>query len=184
MEFSKTLEAAKNGSKEDLGIVLEACRSYMTLVADRRIPRALRGQIRPSSLVQEAYLKACKGVGDFQGKTEAQLTAWLRQILYRCLLSTLQHQPNQRIPVQLEEHFSEATEETPLSEFVNRESADALASAIEHLPPHYRLAVELHHFHGHSFAKIGETLGCSAEAARKFWVRAQIKLGQAMARYR
>jgi len=181
MEFSKTLEAAKNGSKEDLGKVLEACRSYMTLVADQRIPRALRGQIRPSSLVQEAYLRACKGVEDFHGKTEAQLAAWLRQILFRCLLSTLEHRPKS---VTLMENTPDEAEETPLLQAVNRECADALYAAIERLPPHYRLAVELHHFHGLSFGEIGETLECSSEAARKLWVRAQYKLGQAMAQYR
>src|SRR3954467_7106953 len=43
------------------------------------------GKGRPPDLVQEALLKAHQHFDQFQGRTEAELAGWLRQILARCL---------------------------------------------------------------------------------------------------
>jgi RNA polymerase sigma factor (sigma-70 family) len=57
-----------------------------------------------------------------------------------------------------------------------REEMTALDSALSRLPENYRRVLHLRYQEKQSFAKIGEALSCSAEAARKLWARAVIHL--------
>jgi RNA polymerase sigma-70 factor (ECF subfamily) len=177
MPFSCTLEAARNGSGPALGSILESCHGYIAAVAARQVPRRLRGRIRPSSLVQETYLRACQNFDRFRGRSERQLLAWLRQIMLHCLINLLR-QPQFRRPVHpLPAGLAGRTAE-PDRQAADLEGARALTAALDRLPAHYRLAIELRHFHRLSFEEVGHVLGCSAEAARKVWARAQAKLGE------
>src|SRR4051812_38290154 len=60
-------------------------RNYLRLVARTGLGAALRGKADPSDLVQETLLKAHQHFAQFQGATEPELVAWLRQILARNL---------------------------------------------------------------------------------------------------
>src|SRR5262245_31519173 len=177
MPFTSALAAARNGSGEALGEILESCRGYISTVVSRQLPRKLQGRVRPSSLVQETYLRACRHFDSFRGDSERQLLAWLKQIMLHCLLNLLR-QPEFRMSVQdLPAQLAGRTE-APAQQAADRECARALEQALERLPAHYRLAIELHHFNGLTWAEIGNILGCTAEAARKLWARAQVKLGE------
>ncbi|HEX3147101.1 MAG TPA: sigma-70 family RNA polymerase sigma factor [Gemmataceae bacterium] len=181
MPFSSTLAAARTGSEPALGALLESCHGYVAAVAARQVPQALQGRVRPSSLVQETYLRACRNFDQFHGQSERQLLAWLRQILLYCLANVLRRpefrRPLAPLPVEL------AGREPPPDEQVTAtERSRAVGQAIARLPAHYQVAIELRHFDGFSFEEVGRVLGCSAEAARKVWVRAQAKLGEELQR--
>jgi RNA polymerase sigma-70 factor, ECF subfamily len=182
MQFTTTLEAARNGSGPALGTILESCRGYIGAIAVRRLPHRLRGRVRPSSLVQETYLRACSNFGQFRGQSERQLLAWLRQIMLRCVLNLLR-QPEFRRSVQTLPFDLAGPAEGPAERSADAEAAQALTRSLEQLPVHYRLAIELRHFDRLSFEEVGHVLGCSAEAARKVWARAQAKLGRELQKF-
>src|ERR1700676_4562408 len=75
------LERARSGDTEARGRLLEAYRSYLTLLARVQLGRRLQGKVDPSDLVQEAFLEAHRDFRQFRGQTEAELLAWLRRVL-------------------------------------------------------------------------------------------------------
>src|SRR5438128_12586041 len=81
------IAAARAGSTEALGQVLETCRQYLLLVANQQVPPELAAKLAPSDLVQETFLKAHREFAQFQGRTEAELLGWLRRILLNNLVS-------------------------------------------------------------------------------------------------
>lgn len=183
MAFTRSLDEARGGSGAALGEILGSCQGYMYAVASRQLPRKLLRRVSPSSLVQETYLRACRHFGQFRGRSERQLLAWLRQILLRSLINLLR-QPTYRVEeYELPEELS-ATTAAPARCAADREWLRALELALGRLPPHYRLAIELRHFSRLTFEEIGETLGCSMEAARKIWGRAHAKLGVELREFR
>src|SRR5436305_11185825 len=75
------LAAARAGSTEALGRVLETCRRYLLLVAERQLDPKLRAKGGASDLVQQTFLEAQRDFARFQGTSEAELLAWLSRLL-------------------------------------------------------------------------------------------------------
>src|SRR5262245_38117064 len=75
------LEAARHGSPEAVGKLIDGCRQYLLLIADEQVDAALAVKVAPSDLVQETLFKAHREFEQFGGQNEAALLGWLRQIL-------------------------------------------------------------------------------------------------------
>jgi RNA polymerase sigma-70 factor (ECF subfamily) len=73
------------GEEDNPGQSLERYRDYLLLLARIQLDRGLQAKLDPSDLVQESLLKAHRNWGQFRGRTEAELAAWLRAILARHL---------------------------------------------------------------------------------------------------
>src|SRR5262249_36467907 len=80
-ELERHLAAARAGSPEDLGRLLEACRGHLLLLARRELDGELRAKGSASDLVQETFLEAHRDFPAFRGTSPAELLAWLRQLL-------------------------------------------------------------------------------------------------------
>src|SRR6516162_2690961 len=68
---------------------LEDYRDYLRLLARARVGALLRARLDPSDLVQQTLLVAHRQAGQFRGTTQAELAAWLGQILDRQLANLL-----------------------------------------------------------------------------------------------
>ena len=75
------LAAARAGSREALGRVLEGCRRYLLGVAEGELDPDLRSKGGASDIVQETFLEAQRDFARFQGSSPEELRAWLRQVL-------------------------------------------------------------------------------------------------------
>jgi RNA polymerase sigma-70 factor (ECF subfamily) len=171
------LTAARSGSREALGQVLEFYRQDLLELAQRELHPELRGKGGASDLVQETFLKAQRGFGEFHGTTPAELHAWLRAILRnhlanfsRCYRGTDKRQLGREVV--LDEQRLKSSAGSPSSAAMRREHAELLEKALEHLPDHYLQVILLRHRENLSFEEIGQTMSRSAEAARKLWERA------------
>jgi RNA polymerase sigma-70 factor (ECF subfamily) len=184
----RRIDAAKQGSREAIGEVLEACRLYLLLVATQHLAPELRGKDGVSDLVQETFLEAHRDFGQFQGKSEEELLGWLRGILLHNVADLgRRYRDSEMRQVAREVALADfprgalqeglvAPTQTPSAQAVAREEDAEMQRALEQLPEQYRQVIVLHHRERLPFEEVGRRLGRSAEAARKLWARAVEKL--------
>jgi RNA polymerase sigma-70 factor (ECF subfamily) len=162
----------------------------LLLIAERELDADLHAKLGPSDLVQESLLEAQRDFGRFHGVTEADLHAWLRQILRNNLANIREHYRNTQkrqigrelsldaIGNGLDDECLATGEPSPSKQAIARERSAELERALSLLPAHYQEALRLRHQENCSFEEIGQRTGRSAEAARKLWGRAVEQLKQ------
>ena len=91
---------------------LEHFREYLRVLARLQIDPRLRRKLDPSDVVQETLLKAHERREQFRGTTDAELAAWLRQILANQLAEALRLYTRQARDVNLERSLEAAVEES------------------------------------------------------------------------
>lgn len=181
------LERAREGDVQALGTLLEEYREYLRLLARPRVGRGLQVRLDPSDLVQEVLLEAHRDFGQFLGRTEAELTAWLRRILVRNLADQVKHHQSQRRDYTREQPLELLVEQahealaaplsTPSAHAARREQAVVLANALTQLSDDYREVITRRHVEGQSFEAIAAATGRSPGAVRMLWMRALERLG-------
>ena len=178
---------ARAGDQKALGALLNMYRQYLSLIARLQIDQRLKTKFAPSDLVQETFLCAKRGLGEFRGNTEAELMAWLRRIMANRLLDLNRRYSRQSRDVRREqqlarnmEHSSamihnllpSSPESSPSESMIRREQAVLLANALAALPEHYRDVLVLRHLEGRQIAEVAEQLGRSVPSVKNIWVRA------------
>ena len=167
-----------NDLTKDGGHVLERFRAYLRLLARLHLDPRLKGKLDPSDVVQQTLLQAFQGLGQFRGKSEGELAAWLRQILARNLAMAVREFAREKRNVQRERSIEAAIEasssrleawlaaeqSSPSERAERNEQALRLAEALEQLPEAQREALVLQHWQGQSLAEIAQHMGRSPEA--------------------
>ena len=181
---ARWITEARNGSRPALNQLFQACFPYLLAVAHREFSAALRSRLDPGDVVQDTLMKAWRRFPQFRGQSEADLLAWLRQILRRNLANERRRHlrtamRSTRLEVELAEaalmqlpDTADSDAELPGRRALVRERQEALEDALRQLPDHYRQALCLRAQEELTFAQVGERLRCSAEAARKLCRRA------------
>jgi RNA polymerase sigma-70 factor (ECF subfamily) len=182
----------RRGATHRLGELLDAYRKYLHLLAKTQIDEKLRGRISASDLVQEAMLGAYRDFPQFQGSSEQQLLAWLRQILINRLhVFVQQHVLAQKRDVrreisleQLRTASARSTATLPTSAILadrgsspsqiamRRENAVVLANYLAGLTPQHREIIELRTLRGLPFEQIARQMNRTTGAVRMLWLRA------------
>jgi DNA-directed RNA polymerase specialized sigma24 family protein len=80
-DIAAWLAAARAGSREALGQVLQTCQNYLLLVANQQLDAGPQAKGGASDLVQDTFLAAQRDFTQFHGTSEGELRAWLRQVL-------------------------------------------------------------------------------------------------------
>lgn len=187
------IAAARQGCQKSLGDLAERYRRYLLHVANDSLNPALRAKVAPSDLVQEAMLVAHRSFRTFEGGSEAELLAWLRQIVHfralqaaRRYFCTAARDPRCEIPMDgvqpISPELMPDREVTPCARLLAKEEVGRLEEALAALDEAPRKIIKMRSARM-SFAQIGERLGCSAEAARKRWTRAIAQLRLPMTEY-
>jgi RNA polymerase sigma-70 factor (ECF subfamily) len=183
-EFVHWIDAARAGSREALGKSLEACRRYLLGIARNEMAPQLQGKGGASDIVQETFLEAQRSFGHFQGKSQAELRAWLRQLLHHRVAKfgrryrTTQKRRLDRERVLPADHLLQHTNgtrlavlTTPSGLMMADEQAALLRDAVARLPEEYQRVIALRFGERCSFEEIGQRMQRSANAARLLWLR-------------
>ncbi len=144
-----------------------------------RLPPAARARLDTADLEQEAALRLLQGLGGHNFRGVSAFAAWVRKLTDHLVLDLHRRQHAQKrdaaADTRISAHDIELQSRSPESRLDEVAAADALLAELARLKPEYGAALMLHHF-GFSMAEIGETLGCSTEAARKLVSRARLRL--------
>jgi RNA polymerase sigma-70 factor, ECF subfamily len=183
--------AARAGSREALGGILEGCRRYLLAIAERQLDRELRAKGGASDLVQETFLEAQRDFARFQGTSPDELRAWLRQVLLnnvgaftRRFVATGKRAVGREVALQADGSsvavgdMLAGSTASPSGLAIEQEQAAALRHALGRLPDEYLQVVVLRFEEKRSFEEIGQLTGRSPAAARKVWSRAMERLRQ------
>jgi RNA polymerase sigma-70 factor (ECF subfamily) len=184
------IECARRDA-EVLDRLLESYRNYLRLLARTGIGDTLRGKADPSDLVQEALLKAHQSFAQFHGRTEAELAAWLRQILARNLADLVRRYrgtaarqvTRERSLEALLDESSEALgrllaadEPSPSEAAQRRELSVVLADALADLSTDYRDVLVLRSIEERDWDDVAQRMGRTPGAVRLLWARALKRL--------
>jgi RNA polymerase sigma-70 factor (ECF subfamily) len=155
------------------GPSLERFRPYLRVLARMHLDPRLRGKLDPSDVVQQTFLQAHRAWPTFRGQTEAELAAWLRQILARTLAHAVRDFGRDCRDVARERPLQEAVEassarveawlaaeqSSPSEQAQRNEERLRLAEALAALPEAQREAVVLHYWHRQTVQEISAALG-------------------------
>lgn len=131
------------------------------------MPAFLQGKLDASDVVQQTLIRANQAASEFQGNSEAQEAAWLRQILANQLADELRRYGRDKRDLGRERSLKAAFDDsstrlaaclpadqsTPSQQAMRMERAVILAEAMARLPQDQRLVVELHHLKGCSLSE-------------------------------
>ena len=183
------MAAARCGTDEALGQLLECCRQYLLSVANAEFDVDLRTKGGASDLVQETFLEAVRIFDRFHGDSLEELRLWLRAILCNKLATfTRGYRDTAKRRVGLEfdlagrSTYAEPADPipTPSGMMMHAEQATALTAALGRLPEHYRQVIVWRQMEDLSFEAMAGRLGRSEAAVRKLWLRALQYLQQEM----
>lgn len=189
-DAEQLLAAARKGSSEALGQLLDQCRRYLLAVANREMPADLKTKAGPSDLVQDSLAEGLQQFVHFTGNTGEDLRHWLTAILrnklgnFRQSFQRAKRQASRE--VSLDAGIPGAAPAlvddlpSPSSVVGCQEQADALLRALCRLPEVYRQVIYWRNWEKQPFAEIGRRLNRSEDAARMVWARAIDQLGQVM----
>src|SRR5262249_11646826 len=178
------LHLVRAGSRDALGRLLDGYRDYLLLIAQRELDPDLKAKGGASDLVQETFLEAQRDFAQFHGASEAELLAWLRQLLLNNVANfTRQFRETAKRCVDREvslggdrSSFNQAAEvagdaPTPSDVAVRHEQAEAVERALARMPDDYRAVLQLRYREELPFEEVAQRMSRSANAVRKLWAR-------------
>ncbi len=165
-------------------------RGYLAFLARHHLSNRYNGKVDRSDIVQQTLLNAYSARAQCQGKQEAEILAWLRQILVHVIshatreLHTKQRDINreQSIAADLDassmriECFLTDKEPSPSQALVRKDRLRIVAAAIESLPEDQRQVVVLRYWEEKSMQEIAELLDKSTYAVAGLRYRAMKEL--------
>jgi RNA polymerase sigma-70 factor (ECF subfamily) len=157
---------------------LERFRSYLYVLAGRHVDRRLQGKVDASDVVQLTLLQALAAWNQFRGRSDAELAAWLRQILARQLANTARDIGRQKrdaarersLEVALDQSAARlemvlaAADSSPSQHAQRNEQFLQLTEALAQLPDAQREAIVLHHLEQRSLEEVGRHMDRTAVA--------------------
>jgi RNA polymerase sigma-70 factor (ECF subfamily) len=174
------------------GWPLEHFREYLRMLARLQLDPLLQGKLDPSDVVQQTLLKAHAKQAQFRGRTQAEFTAWLRQILANCLAEEARRFGTAARDVALEHSLQDALSASAArleaclvldgsspSDIADRnEQIVRLSNALAQLPDDQRRAVELHHLLGLPSPEVARVMDRSPRSVAGLLLRGMRRLQQ------
>lgn len=184
------LDRAREGDVGARNELFDRCRNYVSILARVHIESWLQAKVDPSDLVQQTLLEAYRGMGKFEGQSEGEWLAWLKQILkhnatdyIRRYKGTAKRRIQREVPMEVPRHGSSLFRidpsdpaETPSQMVLQQENEIQLAEAVSRLDEDYQEVILLRNVQRLSFNEVAERMDRSRPAVQMLWLRALRKL--------
>jgi RNA polymerase sigma-70 factor, ECF subfamily len=172
VELAELVTAAQAGDRQAFDELVRRTHVEMYTLAVR-----LTGNEEDASdVVQEAYLRAWKGIRRFRG--DAQFRTWMYRITANAASTMTQRRRRQRVTHidEVAEPIEMRLEHQPEGAAESAAALEELSVAVSELPPKLRAIVVLKDVYGLSHEDIAEELGISVAAAKVRLHRGRRKL--------
>ena len=188
------VERINEGHEDAWPQLNELINNYLTLMAEKNMPRDIRGRVNPSDIVQQTMMEVVKGIDGFRGQSTPEFFGWLNQILRnqsaRMARDLTRQKRDVRRQVSIDPKDSindpgiELTDQgaSPRTKAIDRERLDLMERALASLPEEYEQVVRWRNFEELSYEQIAEKMNRSVGAVSKLWYRAMVRLKEELAR--
>lgn len=184
------LQRARAGDRDATNELFESCRAYVGFLARSHVESWIQAKVDSSDLIQQTLMEAHQAFPNFNGQTEGEWVAWLKQILKHNATDFVRRfgaaKRRARLEVALASgndstYFRTARElsaggESPSQVLVRREQEILISRALATLPQDYQEVIALRNLQRLSFNEISEQMGRSRPATQMLWMRALKKL--------
>lgn len=185
------LARAKSGDERSRQLLFEHCRDYVSVLARARVESWMRRKIDASDIVQQTLLDAVQGLERFEGSTEQEWLAWLRQVLAHNVQDfirryrTAKRAASRELPIGTSADDSQVPPlvveladslASPSQLLIQHERELALVQALCRLSPDHREVIELRNLQRLPFDVVAERMGRTRPAVQMLWTRAIKKL--------
>ena len=188
---ARLLEALRGGNAAVQGELLLRYEPWLRLLAQVQVESRFNGKFDTADIVQQTLLEAVRALPGLRASTEAELIAWLRQVLAHVIAhevrryrGTLQRDLGRE--VSLERSIAKSSQRlrdvvaapgsSPSQHAARREREVLLADALAQLPEDYRQVIILRNIEGLPHEEVARRMGRSPGAVRMLWVRALARL--------
>jgi RNA polymerase sigma-70 factor (ECF subfamily) len=190
------LDRARKGDVAARDRLFAMCRNYLGIVARAHVESWLQAKVDASDLVQQTMLEAHRDFLRFQGATEGEWLAWLRQIVshnaadfIRQYYKTAKRQAGREVRLGGNPDNSSVlglsgiagADETPSQQLLRKERELQMADALAQLSEDHREVIILRNLQRLPFDEVAKRMNRSRPAAQMLWMRAIHKLQQVMA---
>ncbi len=163
---------------ENLAQTLKGFRGYLYLLARVQLSPLVQAKLDASDVVQQTLTRALERLDQFRGSTEAEMAAWLRQILTRQLANAVRDLRRDKRDAARErsleaalnesstrlEAYLAADQSSPSQRAERHEQVLRMAEALTTLPEAQCEALVLHHLQGWTLEQVARHLGRSETA--------------------
>lgn len=177
-----------------LDSAFEKFRPYLRLLAQSHLGDALKKRVDASDIVQQTLLQAHQAREQFRGDSEAQLVAWLKQILRNRIIEQARHWKVQKrdmgrdvdLVQKVDDSFRRvddwlsASQTSPSMAAHGNDMLYKLSSAVEQLPQDLREVVVMHHLQGMKLVDIATAVGCNETTVGRRLFRGLKQLSELM----
>lgn len=184
------LQRAREGDQEATNELFDTCRAYVGFLARSHVESWIQSKVDSSDLIQQTLLEAHQAFPNFNGQTEGEWIAWLKQILKHNATDFVRRFGAAKRRATLEvaistgndsTYFRAAPElssggESPSQVMVRHEQEILISEALATLPDNYQEVIVLRNLQRLPFDEIAARLGRSRPAAQMLWMRALKKL--------
>lgn len=183
------LARARGGDAAARDELFARCRNYVGLIARAQVESWMQAKVDASDLVQQTLLEAHRGFAKFEGQTEAEWLAWLKQILAHNTQDFIRHyrtdkrHAGREVPLRSPaddsgSFFRDPPDDgdSPSQFLVQQEREIELADAITRLSPDHQEVILLRNLQRLPFDQVAERMGRSRPAVQMLWMRAVQKL--------
>lgn len=192
--FTERLNQARGGDAPAQGDLLRRFEPWLRLLARVQLESRFAAKFDASDVVQQTLLEAVNAFPQFRGSTEAELSAWLRQILAHALAHEIRryHGTAKRDisqEVSLDAALAQSSQRlgamfaesglSPSQQAARRELDVLLADVLARLPNDYRDVLIFRHLENLTHEEIAARMNRTPGAVRMLWVRALSALREA-----
>ena len=181
MSSQETLELiarARDGDQAAVGELVARYRGYMCNLARKQLDSEVRPRVDPSDVVQQSCLEIHRDFHSFRGTEEAELVAWLKQILRNNVANTIRkHVHAEKRSVDKERSLADsaasgcslgqqlrADQSSPSERARRVEAWEQLECVLRELPDDQGEAVRLRHIRGWTLQQLANHFGRSEMA--------------------